>query len=284
MFGIRLAGTILIALLLPVLAAQDAQTRPFAVGVKDILEDGDVVQGVFGLRATAHLYAFNGSAGDVITIAMTQLAGSDLDPFLALLGPGGEFIASDDDGGTERPLSARINQVQLPWNGSYLIIATSFTYIDHFLVEIGEAVDDSESGKAYTLAISGVTAPEGMNDATATIRAVSVAIGDRLEGESTADHPVGYYILEGRAGQRVTITVESRSFDTIVHLFDPYGNRIEVNDNDRSSETSDSAIREVELTEDGAYLILITDFFFYHLGKPGAEPPYRGGEYTLRVW
>lgn len=284
-FRIHLACGIFIASLLPmmVVRAQDTQTSPFAVGVKDMLEDGDVIATVFSDGAAAHLYGFNGSAGDVVTIAMTQVAGSNLDPFLVLLGPSGEFIASNDDSGTELPLSALINQIQLPLDGTYLIIATSFVYIDHFLVEIGQRADDSETGEGYTLAISGITTPEDLDVATATIRAVSVAIDDRLEGESTAEYPVSYYALEGGAGQEVTIIVESDAFDTILHLFDPNGNRIEVNDDDRSSNTSNSAIRELELPEDGVYLILVTDFFFYHLGKPDTEPVYRGGKYMLRL-
>jgi len=281
----------LMALMLSAVAVSAQKDAPTAasdvVGVKAILLNGDTINGVFEAGGTAHLYGFNASQGDVVTISMTQAADSTLDPFLVLLGPNGEVIASDDDSGTEQIFSSLISNVTLPESGSYFVMATSFIYIDNILVETGDATATQQPNESYTLTINGITPPanlDGFDPEAISFTAVPVAPGDSVQGESTAEYPVGYYVLQGTAGQRVTITaLGNDGFDTILHVFGPEGDRIAVNDDDDTLGNLSSAVRDLELPEDGLYLIWATNVFFYNAGKPDEALSYDGGTYTLNV-
>jgi hypothetical protein len=69
------------------------------------------------------LFAFWGSAGDVITIAMNRVDG-DLDSFLELLDSRQQRITSDDDGGGGQ--NARLDRYRLPRTDLYYIRASRF--------------------------------------------------------------------------------------------------------------------------------------------------------------
>lgn len=67
------------------------------------------------------LWTFTGSAGQMVTIAQDS---SEIDAYLELLGPAGQGIASNDDGGVG--LNALIANFELPEDGTYTIVACSF--------------------------------------------------------------------------------------------------------------------------------------------------------------
>ncbi|MCD4685386.1 MAG: PPC domain-containing protein, partial [Anaerolineae bacterium] len=66
-----------------------------------------------------HLYAFEGYAGDEVTIIMSST--DDLDCYIGLLDPAGDVLAEDDDSGGD--FNALITYT-LPESGTYLIAAT----------------------------------------------------------------------------------------------------------------------------------------------------------------
>jgi hypothetical protein len=70
---------------------------------------------------------FNGSAGDRLTISMTSDEG---DTYLILRGPDGEVVQRNDDGG--EGLDSELSSVELPEDGVYTIVATSYSDFDTF--------------------------------------------------------------------------------------------------------------------------------------------------------
>jgi len=283
--SLRFVLVVILALALPLSAlyAQEA-TEDTDIGVKAVLEDGDVVSAVFEGGVGAHLYAFYGSEGDVFTLSMTQSEEGALDPFLVVLGPNGEVIASDDDSGEDVLFSAAIDGVELPADGVYFVLATSFIAIDNILVEIGETGESAEEGESYELSISGITAPAEDVDPEALLVNVSeIAVGDTLEAESSAEFPVVYFVFNGAAGDVVTVTAESDDIDTVLHVFAPSGDRIAINDDDDVEGGLNSAVRDVELPEDGPYLIFATDVFFYDLADEAEAASYTGGVVTVSL-
>jgi hypothetical protein len=85
---------------------------------------GSTITGVIGEEAPAVLYAFYGTQGDVITVAMNRGDGN-LDPFVAILGEDLQPLASDDDSGGGQ--NARIERFVLGRTGVYYIRATRYT-------------------------------------------------------------------------------------------------------------------------------------------------------------
>jgi hypothetical protein len=244
-----------------------------------ILEDGVPQLGTFEGEKTAQLYGFNGSAGDSIIIAMTQLEGSELDPFFVLLGERGEVYASDDDSGVDVQFSARIKNFELPYDGSYFILATSFIYIDNILEESNVGLVEPQD---YELVVSGITAPEGLDGFDPNlVTFYKTEVGYGVEGyaEVTIAEPVYYFTFAAHAGDRININASSSEFDTIIHLFDSEGIRIAVND-DLGAGNTNSAIQSFTVPADGEYLFFVTDVRFYDVSDPTAVES-RVGEFEL---
>jgi len=271
--------------------AQDAtpdNSSNGTIGVRDILESGKASSDEFTSNATAYLYGFLGSKGDTVTISMVQKQDSTLDPFLVLLGPRGEMLASDDDSGTDVFGSALISSKKLPDDGVYLVIASTFAHINELLVETGQETEEP-TDQTFDLTVTGNTTPA--DTSSALIYTKDMVKGDSLDGESTLASPVGYYTYEGKAGETISITAKSitaddgSEIDSILHVFDPDGNRIAVNDTDPQDTTSayNAGIHDLTLPKDGTYLIFATDVFFFNAGNKDAAVAFTGGKYTISI-
>lgn len=244
-----------------------------------ILEDGVPMLGTFEGDKTAQLYGFNGSAGDNVIVAMTQLDGSELDPFFVLLGERGEVYAADDDSGVDVQFSARIKNFELPYDGSYFVLATSFIYIDNILEQSNEGLVEPQD---YEILVSGITPPEGMADFDpdmVTFYNTEVGYGTDGYAEVTVAEPVYYFTFAASAGDVININTSSSNFDTIIHLFDSEGVRIAVND-DVAEGNTNSAIQGFTIPADGEYLFFVTDVRFYDVADPSAVEN-RVGEFDL---
>lgn len=260
-------------------------TAPLAAQTDDgprlnipILLDGDTFVDSFSGDVGTRLYAFNASEGDEVTISMVQLH-DDLDPFLVLLGPRGELIAADDDSGSE-PFSAMVSQVKLPASGGYFLMATSYQNIDD-LIEV-----ETQDVLEYELSIEGITPPASLPDFDEnrlTYFRQELQIGDVVNGESTPEEPVYYFTFDGEAGKSIDLTLTSDDFDTILHVFDPTGNRIAVNDDDPDGTGTDSGIYDLKIPDNGQYLIFATDLFFYSPGIADSELQFYGGDFTISL-
>ena len=268
-------GFILLMVLVAPLAAQDDSDPQLQI---PILLDGDSFVDSFAGDVGTRLYAFNASKGDKVTISMTQLH-EDLDPFLVLLGPRGELIATDDDSGSEA-LSAQITQVDLPSSGGYFLMATSYENVGD-LLEV-ETEDDLE----YEIEIEGITPPTDLanfDENVVTYFRSELQIGDVINGESTLEEPVFYFTFDGEEGKMIDLAMSSNDFDTVLHLFDPTGNRIGVNDDDPDGTGTNSVIHDVAIPETGQYLIFAADLFFYNIGNLDTDLEFTGGEFTIAL-
>ena len=85
-----------------------------------ILTYGTIVQGMISVDNTPTQYAFNGTAGEVVSIRVTG-ASTGMDPNLTLLSPTGEALAANDDLLSVFLHSAAITY-RLPISGSYTIV------------------------------------------------------------------------------------------------------------------------------------------------------------------
>lgn len=227
------------------------------------IAEGDIVEGSFEDNITTQLYAFYGTEGDIVSITMTQDS-PDLDPFLVLLSAEGEVLAYDDDSGAVQ-FSSAISNVTLENDGVYFVIATSFLFVDGTEISTDETLD-------YTLTVTGHTNPEDVEDTDIiSIEIEPLAIGDSVEGESTEDNPAVFFFLDGTEGDSLTISLEDANFFTVLHVFDPDGGRIAV----------DASLAQLELEEDGTYVIMATAPFFYQaIDEDGF---FEGGTFVLVI-
>lgn len=105
-------------------------------------------------------YRFNGTSGQVVSVAMDAISGGSLDTFLLLLAPNGIGIASNDDADSTTR-NSRIVSFRLPQDGQFTVLATRF----------GLGVGGTEGG--YTLTVSGTTATTVQPTTQSTIAATA---------------------------------------------------------------------------------------------------------------
>lgn len=184
------------------------------------------------------VYAFEGKAGQQVQIDMTS---REIDSYLILVAPDGSEVAQDDDGGGGS--NSRI-VATLPANGTYLLMANSY--------DAGQAGSYSLQAKSSTNgAVSSqnpqhfILQQEGFLDDNAS----------KLPADGSLYR---VHTFEGRAGQSVTINLESQDFDTYLALVGPDEKVVEEND-DISQSNSNSQL-SVTLRRSGTYTVIVNAY------------------------
>ncbi len=246
---------ILLLVFVPVVMAQETEID------LTVIADGDEVSASFEEEVTTHLYAFYGTAGDTVSIVMTQQT-DELDPFLVLFDSDGVVLAYDDDSGSVS-FSAAIDNVRLDDDGVYFVMATSVLFVDAIETEAPDELP-------YILSISGQTTPEDVEDAAViSLDIAALSTGDSIAGESTEDAPLALFYLEASDGDSITVSLEEADFFTLLMVFAPDGSRL----------AADASLAQLDLEEDGIYMLIATDPFFYE--AIDADGFFEGGSFVL---
>ena len=219
--------------------------QPIEVGgafVQGRLDDGSNVLPVDS--SYFDVYSFEGQAGQQISIDMLS---DEFNTYLILLNPSGRSLEQDNDSGGNG--NARVT-VQLPDNGTYLVLANSY--------QAGETGD-------YRLRITEVDTGGSANGSASSVNPPSVNSGGYILQEqgtlASGDDMLGdgslfdTYSFEGTAGQQVTITMESPDFDTFLVLLDPSGEPIADNDDIVAGSNLNSQIT-ITLPQSGTYVVI----------------------------
>jgi hypothetical protein len=180
-------------------------------------------------------YVFSGRAGQ--TVQITQRS-TDFDSYLSVgrLSADYDSDKTDDDGAGGN--DARIVYT-LPADGQYAIHANSL----------------SRATGAFTLTLEAGTPP-------APVASQSISIGQTVNGtldssdaKDTDDSYFDQYVIHGRAGQRVVITMKSTAFDSYLHFGRLNGTAFsEISSDDDSAGGNDSQITAT-LPSDGDYVV-----------------------------
>jgi hypothetical protein len=240
-----------------------------------LLRSGEAVSGTLEGDVTAQLFAFNAAAEDTVTVNMMMDAGSDVFPFIVLLGPAGQAVATSAQGAIT---------TDIPIPGTYFVIATTSEAID------GRIVQEYEQPQPYTLSVSGNNPPPAANGRYAFFL-TPVETGELFEeGYSSPSEPVYYFAYEGSEGETITVTMvaQEASLDPMLFLFDAEGDRLAVNDDAETlqlPDPADAALEDVRLPQSGLYFIFATDAFFYEIPNEteDTENPYEGGDFELLI-
>lgn len=224
-----------------------ASGGPIDPGTSTPLTLGDAVAGMLeasddrGQRGIEDSFVFQAAAQQEIDFALTS---ADFDTFLLVEGPDG-FSAENDDDPRARTLNSRIRTV-LPEAGTYRIVVTSY---------------DGEGTGSYRLRTGAAANAEG----EVARNTLPLVLGEKLTGTlGDADNTLetgeyaDFYRFDGQRGQRLTFTMESDEFDTLLALDMPDGRR-EENDDRAGMEDTNSRLA-ITLPEDGVYQLTATSF------------------------
>jgi hypothetical protein len=265
----KMYTTGLLMLLLLALSGVASAQQPDTITLPDmpVLQADAPLEATLGSETTAHLYGFFATEGDTITLSMTQADDSDLDPYLVLLDASGAVLAADDDSG-ETFLAAEISAFDVPADGSYFVLASSLLFVEGTELATTEELP-------YTLTLSGNTLPETDSNTADSERVLQVNAprlipDETITGEITPEQAAYFYVVTAEEAQRITVQMVSEQFSTVLNLFDPTGTRIAFDP---------SALTAFELPDEGAYLLLAADLFFYEATADDAF--FTGGAYEL---
>ncbi|UCC73054.1 MAG: PPC domain-containing protein [Gemmatimonadota bacterium] len=209
-------------------------------------------------------WTLEGRAGESVTVDMIS---DDFDAYLYVVGPGfGETLYDDDGGGA---CHARITFTFLE-NGTFRVAASSTT--------------PRETGR-YTLRVSETPGPAadypcgGMNPAVLSglpTEGRTLTVGDVVSGSLTANaatitegRKAEAWVLQGRAGQPVVVTLESSAFDAYLYIAGPGLGEV-LSDDDGAGELNSRLAFTVPL--DAEYMVVASQV------SEGAT-----GAYTIRV-
>jgi hypothetical protein len=97
-----------------------------AVEIAGTLAYGDSITSTIDDTTYFETWAFDGQAGDSVTISMVADDTSDLDPYLMLFDPSGIMVAENDDNTADSTYNSAIPNIALSESGTYTIRATRF--------------------------------------------------------------------------------------------------------------------------------------------------------------
>lgn len=240
-----------------------------------VLASGDSISDTLEADTAARLFAFNASQGDTVAVQMTAAPDSTFAPCLVVLGPAGQALGADcTDAGAD---IAQV-LVDVPFEGSHFVLATSFEAVDGRL----QVLDAPEP---FTLTLEGNTPPAGIDDTLVYFRS-GLAFGTSTEGYSSPGEPVYYFVFDGASADAVNIVMTSDDIDAMLMVFDNEGNRVAINDDAAGLQlpnNTDAAVQNVPLPDNALYLVFATDVSFYEIPNQPQEAQFRGGNFVITV-
>ncbi|HEY70790.1 MAG TPA: hypothetical protein G4O08_09420 [Anaerolineae bacterium] len=204
----------------------------FSPATESNLSYGDTISGDL-MSATGEQWVFSASAGDSVDISLTS---NDFDPFLALFSPEGEYLTCDDDGGVD--LGAKISGYTLSVSGLYTLDVLSYL---------------PDSFGAYTLVLTQTTPGE----TPSSISTAEIVFGESIE-QQLGTWVGDVWLFNGTAGDRVTISMTSETFETALELYTP--EHLMVARADGGNSDTDSLISQARLPVTGVYSIVARGF------------------------
>jgi S1-C subfamily serine protease len=200
-------------------------------------------------------YNFEGRAGQRIVVEMTS---SELDAYLILLSPNGDDLGQDDNGAGGK--NAKLT-ITLPENGTYTVLANTRGARETGHYSLRASASGGSGGNSGGNSGGGST-PRPNSGQQAAAGSLPLQIQGNLGPNSRvleSDRSLyEEHTFQGTEGQRVSISLESRDFDTYLILLDSDGRKIGEND-DASRNTMNSAL-SVTLPATGTYRIIANTY------------------------
>ncbi len=197
-------------------------TLTYDIGITLSMVYGDTIEGALDVDANEVVYEFEGTKGDIISIAMQS---EDFDSFLELSNRDTELTTDDDSGGS---LNSLIASYTIPKTGTYYITARSFS-------------------------------TEGVGDFTLSLyQIVSQVIEYNTPFDATIDGEPLYFVFDGQVGDIVSIRVRSDDglLDTSVNLINNDG--LPIASDDDGGYIYDPEINDVSIDTDGEFVVIVS--------------------------
>jgi S1-C subfamily serine protease len=215
-------------------------------------------------------YSFEGRRGQRVIVEMSS---TNVDSYLILLSPQGRDLAQDDDGGGGQ--NARL-EFTLPEDGTYTVLANSYGPRETGTYDLRVAQGANTGNNSATRPNPNGSGTNGRPDngrpdngrpnngngnqqqRPVTVSALPIRAQGMLGPNSRVLSSDGSryeeYVFEGKAGQQVMISLESREFDPYLMVLGP--DDALVGQNDDVASNSLNAGLSITLPADGRYRVI----------------------------
>jgi S1-C subfamily serine protease len=198
-------------------------------------------------------HTFDGTAGQRVVIEMTS---SEVDAYLILLSPNGDDLGQDDNGAGGKNSKIAIT---LPETGTYTVLANTHGARETGSYSLRASVGGGGAGGSATTPRNDPTPRNGTQQAMGALPLqIQGSLGATSQILQSDRSPYQEHTFQGTAGQRVTISLESREFDSYLILIDPDGKKIGEND-DASADTLNAGL-SVTLPTTGTYRVIANTY------------------------
>jgi hypothetical protein len=209
---------------LPLLAA--AQGDPDQIVDGGAVEVGESVEGTLTEAEPAFAYTIDATADQALTFTLTS---EDFDCYLVLMDEDGNVLDTDDD--SAGSLDSRIGPFVVPADGTYTVVAQSFSFYNGSSASVGDFVFSVDEAQVRQI------------EYTQTIE-------DSLTNAELTHN----YTFTAQAGDAVVVRLESDDFDSYLRLLSPNGSELTYNDDGGGN--LNSLIGPYPLSETGTYTIV----------------------------
>ncbi|MBI5960328.1 MAG: redoxin domain-containing protein, partial [Chloroflexi bacterium] len=177
------------------------------------LSYGASVTGTLNDDQPEERWTFTGQQGDVITLEMTRVFDEPggLDGYMLLIGPGNETLIEMDDG--PDGLMPLVKNYELPAEGTYTVVAARFGFANGL----------SAGDYTLTLSSAGLPAAGEPGETASGVRWLAAGelppdlrratYNDPAAGAISSEDAEDWYMFSGRAGDILTIRMESMGGD-----------------------------------------------------------------------
>lgn len=203
------------------------------------LTSGIAVEGTLDDDTSQQTWTFDGLSGERITLtAITDFESLILDLALRLLAPDGSeiiYVDNDEEGLSLNPFNPQILALELPQDGEYVVIVEQVSGTGRYQMGLSKSRDlELEAGEIA------------------------------VQGSLSEVLPLQEWVLDGRGGQSITVTLEavSGTLDPIVRVLNSRGDILAENDDALEVGLGlNSQVADVSLPQNGTYIIQAARFF-----------------------
>lgn len=203
-----------------------------------------------------HLYTYMGRQGEFLNLRLQRISGP-VDPLLAVYGPDGDMLATDDNNGGGR--SARLWNIPLPADGVYTLQVSGHETFGEYTLTVSQGVE--------MIPTDIVIQPTRIAEYIAITPTLGAPVGERLIDHAPAlgkiDGPSGFarFVCSAQEGQTLTVGVLPTAGSGLrpsLEVFDPDGQQLIAVRSAQTQFEGGTAAFNLPVTLAGAYQLIVT--------------------------
>jgi hypothetical protein len=224
------------------------------------LSSGEALDGELNDVSQSHVYTFEGTAGQFVTVEMVRVSGT-IDPFLTLYSPNGVEVAADDNSGGGK--AALLRNIRLPDNGLYTVQATGDSFLGGYRLSF-------VSGSNRQPVTPDLANPQ--RTSTPIKEVLTPTIAPAVSGNRLEDHipVIGALAREGdfnrfpifaASGEAITIgasPLPGTPLSLKLEVYGPAGDLVASATSSTSKASGDALVSPLRVETTGAYVVFVT--------------------------